>query len=155
MKIIEVLETVLEGIAEDMIRDQQAKKMRASGKSAESFRIEMTEDTGELHAAAHWYWQINGRQPGPFKDGIQTMLEWIQDKGIKPRDEKTTLKQLAFLFARKIQEQGNDIFLGKRPGIDFVNIVLKWKQIGKEKIKELIKKQIKDEIYGAYNSNKT
>ena len=153
MKYVNVIEAVLEGIAEDLIRDQQKKGMRASGKSAESFRIDIDEEEGKLYAASHWYWQINGRKPGPFKDGIETMLEWIKRKGIRPRDPKTSLRSLAFLFARKIQQQGNDIFLKKRPGIDFVNITLKWKIIGKQRISELVRENIKKQIYGAGDNN--
>jgi hypothetical protein len=152
MTYVDVIELVLEGIAEDMIRDQQRKKMRASGESAESFVIDATEEGGTLKGSAHWYYQINGRGPGPFKNGIKTMMEWIQDKGIRPRDGKTSIKSLAFLFGRKIKEQGNDIYLGKRLGIDFVNIVLKWKQIGKERIKDLVRENIKQQLYGARNS---
>lgn len=155
MTYLETIETVLEGIAEDMIKDQSSKGMRASGKSAESFEIKMSESGGDLYGAAHWYWQINGRRPGPFKDGIEKMLDWIKRKGITPRDKNTTLRQLAFLFARKITERGNDIYLKKRPGIAFKEIVHRWKGIAKQRLGLSLKEYIKQKVHGTSTKRKT
>jgi hypothetical protein len=151
MNTKELIEAVLEGIAEDMIKDQNAKHMRASGASSESFHVDATSTEGNLTGAAHWYWQIHGRKPGPFKDGIETMLMWIKRKGIQPKDKNTSLRSLAFLFARKISLEGNDIFLGKRAGIGMDAIIKKWVAIFKSKFKDSLKTEIKSILDGAIN----
>jgi hypothetical protein len=152
MTLGELIETVLEGIAEDMIRDQQAKHMRASGASASSFEIKTTETDGQLFAASHWYWQIHGRKPGPFKNGIAVMLDWIKRKGITPKDTKTTLRQLAYLFARKISLEGNDIFKKKRPGIDLPGILKKWRDIARTRAIDIVKQEITQALNGNRNN---
>ena len=138
-----LIETVLKGIAHDIAQDMSAKNLTASGKSARSLKPVILDDNeGQLKGAAHIYFQIHGRQPGPFKDGIKTMLKWIKDKGIQPNDSKTSLKSLAYLFARKISQRGNDIYLRKRKGLETKEIYSKWKKILVEMFKENLKKEI-------------
>jgi len=38
----------------------------------------------------------------------ETILQWIKDRNIKPREEGLSLKALAFLIARKIHREGTD-----------------------------------------------
>jgi hypothetical protein len=53
----------------------------------------------------------------------EAIEQWIRDKGITPNNPKTTIKQLAFLFNRKMATRGTDIFIGKRSGLSFDQIV--------------------------------
>jgi hypothetical protein len=140
----ELIETILEGIAEDMVKDQSSKGIRASGKSAESFQIDAADQQGGLKGSSYFRFQFDGkgRGPGPFKDGVKTMLEWIKQKGITPHDPKTSLESLAFLFARKISQRGNDIFAKKREGIAVNEIVEKWKKILLEQYSKNLKAEI-------------
>lgn len=146
----ELIETVLKGIADDLVADQASKGIRASGRSARSLKPEANENEGSLKGSDYFYYQINGRRPGPVKDGIKTMLEWIKAKGITPKDPKTSLRSLAFLFMRKVSQRGNDIFQGKRPGLERDEIKMKWKK----NLVDMFKENLKKEIYGAANSAK-
>ena len=123
---------LLDDVAQAYIDDQIKKGIFSSGKSASSLRTEVKENEGSLFGAKYWYQQKHGRKPGKFPPIID-ILEWIRVKGITPRDSKTTEKQLAFLFARKIAEKGTNIFQKKSPPIDV-----------DEKIKVLTDKFLKD-----------
>ena len=111
------IETLLNGVREAYISDQAAKGIKASGKSAASLRIEVTENQGTLYGQSYFYQQKHGRRPGKFPP-IDDILDWIREKRITPKDSKTTERQLAFLFARKIAQRGTDIFEGKRPALE-------------------------------------
>lgn len=126
------IDTLLDGVREAYIADQKAKGIRASGKSAETMRKEVTQNTGKLFGAKYFYQQKHGRKPGKFPP-IDDILNWIREKRITPRDAKTTERQLAFLFARKIAQSGTDIFEGKRPALNV-----------EDKIKELVKEFAKN-----------
>ncbi len=110
------IEKFMDGVRKAYVEDQTAKGIRASGASAESLRIETSEDGGKLYGSAYFYQQIFGRRPGAFPP-IEAILAWMRVKGIEPRDEKTTERQLAFLIARKIANSGTDIYQGKRPAL--------------------------------------
>jgi hypothetical protein len=79
-------------------------------------RIEAGEKEGALYGAKYFYQQKFGRKPGKFPP-IDDILDWIRAKGITPRDTKTTQKQLAYLFARKIAQSGTDVYQKKRDGL--------------------------------------
>jgi len=126
------IETLLNGVRQAYIDDQKAKGIRSSGKSAQSLKTRVDENSGTLTGARYFYQQKYGRKPGRFPP-IDDILDWIREKRITPRDPKTTEKQLAFLFARKIAQSGTDIFEGKRPALNV-----------EEKIKELLKEFAKN-----------
>lgn len=117
LAISQSISTLLNGVRQAYIDDQKAKGIRSSGKSAESLRPEVTENSGTLYGAKYFYQQKHGRRPGKFPP-IDDILNWIRAKGITPRDPKTSERSLAFLFARKIAEKGTDIYEGKRPALD-------------------------------------
>ena len=111
------ISTLLDGVRAAYIKDQKDKGIYSSGKSASSIRKDVEETSGQLFGSSYFYQQKHGRKPGKFPP-IDDMLNWIRAKGITPRDGKTTERQLAFLFARKIAREGTDIFQGKRPELD-------------------------------------
>jgi len=121
------IETLLNGVRQAYIDDQKAKGIRSSGKSAQSLKTRVDANSGTLTGARYFYQQKFGRKPGRFPP-IDDILDWIREKRITPRDPKTTERQLAFLFARKIAQSGTDIFEGKRPALNV-----------EDKIKELLK----------------
>lgn len=120
------IETLLNGVRQAYIDDQKAKGIRSSGKSASSLKIRVDANSGTLTGVRYFYKQKFGRKPGRFPP-IDDILDWIREKRITPRDPKTTERQLAFLFARKIAQSGTDIFEGKRPALNV-----------EDKIKELV-----------------
>lgn len=120
-------------------QDQADKGMVSSGKSAASIRTELTDDGGQVWGSSYIYQQIHGRKPGKFPP-IEDMLQYIFHKGITPDDPKTSYRELAFLFGRKIAEVGTDIYTGKRPGLSI-----------ESKLVDL-KKNFKDEYLGAFKA---
>jgi hypothetical protein len=131
MDIGQSIGVLLNEIREAYIKDQKDKGIRASGKSAESLRIETKNNQGALYGAKYFIQQMVGRKPGKFPP-IDDILDWMRVKNISPKDTKTTERQLAFLIARKIANSGTDIFLGRRPGLDIddqiKSIVQEWKK---------------------------
>lgn len=124
MDVPQSIGTLLNSIREAYIKEQKDKGIRSSGKSAESLRISVDSNSGQLTGAKYFIQQTVGRKPGKFPP-IDDILDWIRAKKISPRDAKTTERQLAFLFARKIAQSGTDIFQGKRPGLDMDEIIKK------------------------------
>jgi hypothetical protein len=118
----EALDTFFESIIGQLREDQSAKGITASGRSSDSLAYGTNETGGQLTGSNYFYWQIVGRKPGKFAPP-EAIEQWIKDKGITPNDPKTTIKQLAFLFNRKMATKGTDIFIGKRSGLSFDQIV--------------------------------
>lgn len=108
-------------VIKDLRSDQAAKNIRASGESAASLKSTATDSGGQLVGSSYFYQQIMGRKPGKFAPP-DAILKWIQEKGITPKDPKTSLKSLAYLINRKLATKGTDIFLNKRPGLSFDDI---------------------------------
>lgn len=127
MALQQSISELLNGVRQAYQTDQIDKGIRSSGKSSASLRMEVTETSGTLYGAKYFFQQKHGRKPGKFPP-ISDILDWIREKGITPRDSKTSTRQLAFLFARKIAEKGTDIYSGKRPALNV-----------DEKIQELLK----------------
>lgn len=120
MTYLELTKAALSSMLKDVVEDQKAKKIRASGASAESLVVTMNNEGGELRGADYIYFQVMGRKPGKFPP-IQSIIEWIEAKGIQPQD--ISVKSLAFLIARKISKLGTNIFMGTSPALAFEIIV--------------------------------
>ena len=132
MDISQSIGVLLDGVREAYIADQKAKGIRSSGKSAESLRIETKPMSGTVYGAKYFIQQTVGRKPGKFPP-LDDIISWIRAKKIKP-EGKTTERQLAFLFARKIAQKGTDIYQGKRQGI---NIDEQVKKLNEEFLKNI------------------
>lgn len=131
----ELIKKLLEDIKSDLIQDQAAKGLIASGASSSS--LEVTKD-GELLGAESFYYQIYGRAPGKFPP-IQNILDWIEAKRIQTDISK---KSLAFLIARKIAKEGTRIYRGEAPGLDFDKITDNNMKLFERELKEKIADQI-------------
>lgn len=117
MNFTRPISKLLDEVKKAYIEDQEAKGIRASGKSAKSIKKQVKLTEGTLTGAKYFFQQRHGRRPGKFPP-VSEILEWIKTKGITPKDSRTSIKSLAFLFARKIAERGTDIFQKKRPALD-------------------------------------
>lgn len=111
------LQNFLNGVKEAYIQDQKEKGMRVTGESANSLTVVETKDGGELIGVGYWVQQYYGRKPGSFPP-IVSIQKWIIKRGIKPFNPKTSIKSLAFLFARAIANAGTWIFQKKKPGVN-------------------------------------
>lgn len=106
---------------EEMKAQLASNGINASGKLDDSVTdIVITSDgfiSGSVQALSYWYYTNYGRGPttrGFGGKGVvrEKVRQWIDDKGIVPRDaangRKVTKDELAFLIARKIHRQGYD-----------------------------------------------
>ena len=109
----------LEIFREAMKEQLSSKNINASGKLDDSIEdVMVTSDgfvSGSVRALSYWYYTNYGRGPtvnGSSGKGVvkAAIRQWIDDKGIVPRDaangRKVTKDELAFLIARKIHRQG-------------------------------------------------
>lgn len=139
------LDELLAAVEELYIEDQDAKNIRTTGASADSIKRTINDIngdiSGEVTGVGYFRQQRHGRAPGKFPP-IQDIETWIRNKGIRPSDGKTSIKSLAFLFARKIAESGTDIYQKKRPPLDvsqrISELVAKFRsQVAKDRIEEM------------------
>lgn len=117
MNVQPLISELLDNIKKVYIDKQTSQGIRSSGKSADSLRVEASDKAGALYGAKYFYQQKFGRKPGKFPP-IDDILDWIRAKGITPREPKTTQRQLAYLFARKIAQSGTDVYQKKRDGLE-------------------------------------
>lgn len=117
----EALDIFFQSVIGQIRTDQGAKGITASGRSSDSLAYGTDSTGGQLTGSNYFYWQIVGRKPGKFAPP-EAIEQWIRDKGITP-EGRTTVKQLAFLINRKMATKGTDIFIGKRSGLSFDQIV--------------------------------
>ena len=109
----------LELFREAMKEQLSSKNINASGKLDDSIEdVMVTSDgfvSGSVRALSYWYYTNYGRGPtvrGSSGKGVvrEKVSQWIDDKGIVPRDaangRKVTKDELAFLIARKIHREG-------------------------------------------------
>lgn len=108
---------------EGYIADQKAKGINASGKSARSLTPEVNSTGGQILGSHYFAYQKIGRRPGGFPP-IESIMQWIKDKGGFTYEGVYGLKGLAFAIARKIAKKGTDIHLGKRPGLSIEDKIL-------------------------------
>lgn len=134
MTIEKSISELLDGVREAYLEDQLSKGIYSSGISAKSLRTEVKETEGTLYGAKYFIQQKQGRKPGKFPP-ISAIFAWIKLKGIKPRDNKTSERQLAFIFAKKIATSGTDIFQKKRPALNVDEKIKSLLEIFKEQIK--------------------
>lgn len=113
---------LLQNIQKDLIGDINAKGI-SQGDLGIVPLLKITGEVivGELHANHYWYYLVHGRAPGKMPP-IESILGWLIKKGIQAADN-ISQNSLAYLIARKIGRVGTDIFLGRRPGMAFDQIV--------------------------------
>lgn len=145
----EAVKIFFERIRQARIDDQRKKNIRASGKSADTQRIEVTDGGGFLYGSDYFYFQNVGRKPGRMPP-IEAIIQWLKDKKtFSIQDDRGPgLTGLAWAIAKKIAKKGTDIHQGKRPGLSIEDrmeelkkeLVQNIAQAEKEKIVEGIKK---------------
>lgn len=103
-EILSYLETVQGEIIEQII----AKKMNASGRTAQSLEVIPSNTGGALYAAEHIIFLEDGRGPtsptGPYKEGdklIDIITQWISDKGLDLNPYAVT---------KKIHKEGTKLY---------------------------------------------
>ena len=114
----EFLVQEFESIKKDLIEVYEKKGMRASGNFANSLEVVNSTFGVKLLGDAYAQQLETGRKNGKFPP-INSILKWIEDKGISNRlNSEITKNQLAFLIARKIAREG-----WKREGFGGVELI--------------------------------
>ena len=112
-------------VAKDIEAAQQDLEFIATGDSLDEYEVEITKKNQiEIRAADYLKFSMGnrGRQPGGKMPPIQVILDWIEVKGIVP-DDDMSVNSLAFLIARKQQQEGNLVYRKQRPGIPIELII--------------------------------
>jgi len=137
----------LEKVKEQIIADQEEKGITASGESADSLQVIEVDDGAKLVGSEHFFFQVHGRAPGRFppKDEV---LRWIDVKPITFSGIKR--ESLAFLIARKIAEQGTDIWRGIRAGLDIRTIVKEEAKTFRDQVGAEVTRVVKGQILTAF-----
>lgn len=101
-----ILSKEFELLKSDLIDLYDAKKMRASGKFADSLEVIVNENNAKLLGEDYSQQLETGRQAGKFPP-IQDIKKWILEKGVFASALQTiSISSLAFLIARKIAREG-------------------------------------------------
>jgi hypothetical protein len=114
----------LTAVKTDLIQDQDQKQMIASGKSAESLIVSGNAFGGNVSGSSYWKYQIFGRGPGKWPP-LQDIIDYLVVKRSFGLEQAAEIRSLAFLIARKIGTKGTDIFMHRRQGISFQDIINK------------------------------
>jgi hypothetical protein len=140
-----------------LIAEYERLNFRASGRYANALEpftaISTFQDKIGVLGAKHAEFMARGR--GATREGLRgrlygIILQWVKDKGIRPRDPKMTERTLAWLIARKIDLKGYSV--DNRKGVIYNVITDEWiaelfRRIGNQQLSvvrrdltELIKK---------------
>lgn len=121
----EVLAEELELLEEDLIKSYDSLGLRASGewvKQLDSFVLSsVSKLVGRVVGAKYTTQLVKGRRPGTMLPS-KAIEAWIRVKGIKAKDRKMSIKQLAFAIAMSIKKKGTKIF--QKGGTDLIESVI-------------------------------
>lgn len=135
----------LQKIADAIKQDQESKGITASGRSAQSLRIEVSDNGGKLFSEDYLKYQQTGRGPG-LPPPIQSIEQWIVSKGIRP--ENGDVRSFAFAIANKIAKEGTDIFKRSREGLKSID---EYVQGPKDDLRKALLKETRDLIVDQIN----
>jgi len=123
--IVDILRFEFEAIAVDLVRKYRELGLPASGRWARELEVDAGEtSTGafaRLTGERYTEQLVLGRKPGRFPP-VQAIEQWIIDKGIRFVETEIKLSSLAFIIARKIANEGTDIF--QQGGTDLISSVI-------------------------------
>ena len=99
-----------------LVSEYERLNFRASGRYANALEpfvsVNNFQDKVGMLGAKHSEFMTRGR--GPTREGLRgrlfgIILQWVKDKGIRPREANMTERTLAWLIARKIDMQGYSV----------------------------------------------
>lgn len=119
-----ILAEEFEELKSNILSHYLSSGQKASGRTGESLRVEVSEDEGTLFGRKAFGILETGRKAGKVPTGFQSIIrQWMADKGLKAdpipyktnRQHKYTEQErgdrsLAFLIARKIRREGTRLF---------------------------------------------
>lgn len=153
-----ILTEELEALKNKIIAQHLGAGQKASGRTAASLRVEVTEEEGTLYGRSPFGTLETGRKPGKVPQGFQAIIrKWMADKGINAepipyktdRPHKYTPQErgnlsLSYLIARKIRREGTSLFRkGGRADI-YSNVIPAATERIKGRIVELLKLDVEN-----------
>ena len=153
-----ILTEELEALKNKIIAQHFGAGQKASGRTAASLRVEVTEEEGTLYGRSPFGTLETGRKPGKVPQGFQAIIrKWMADKGINAepipyktdRPHKYTPQErgnlsLSYLIARKIRREGTSLFRkGGRADI-YSNVIPEATERIKGRIVELLKMDVEN-----------
>lgn len=133
-------------------------RYNASGETRAAIRYEATEKGLKIYAPEHVYALEYGRgatQNGGNGSLRLRILEWIEHKGITPKDPKTTKEELSYAITNKIHREGTELYKqygGQYPGSGLLSDVLNDALVDsiRKAVAEYYKKEFVATISGAF-----
>ena len=108
----QILKDEFDLLAKELIQKYDEKGMRASGKWADELEV-VSSPLSVVLLGLDYSQQLeagrranNGSSGTKWENSLADIEQWIQDKGIKPIEDKMKISTLAFLIARKIAREG-------------------------------------------------
>lgn len=100
----------LEDLRKRIISNIDSSGRRASGRTSESMRTDVSEDRGVLFGRMAFGTLETGRKPGKVPAGFyQIIKQWVIDKGIS-FDSQSERNSFAYLVSRKIAREGTQLY---------------------------------------------
>ena len=100
----------LEDLRKRIISNIDSSGRRASGRTSESMRTDVSEDRGVLFGRMAFCTLETGRKPGKVPVGFyQIIKQWVIDKGIS-FDSQSERNSFAYLVSRKIAREGTQLY---------------------------------------------
>lgn len=122
--VIEILNEELEDLVKDLQKRHRELGMKASGNWLRQLETEVFQIggryVGRILGTFYTYFLVNGRKPGK-RPPSKVIEKWIRVKGITPKGN-ITVKQLAFLIAKKIGDFGTKYY--RQGGTDLISSVV-------------------------------
>lgn len=147
----ELIQRLIADCIADLIEDQTSKGITASGASAASMdSTNVTDEGGQLTGFAYIFDQINGKPPG-HQPNVQDIIDWIEAKRIQIKGK--SIQSAAYFIARKIGQRGTDIYLKKRPGLNFDFIINHNADLFQRNAVDELEHQIIKDIYERFKQN--
>lgn len=106
----EIIKEEIDAILVDLKDAYEKSGRKASGEFAKGLEAVYEPNKGTIKG--YTYLAGRGATKKKGKAGEPTLteriLDWIKTRGIRPREEKMTLRSLAYVIAKKIHESGTD-----------------------------------------------
>lgn len=100
----------LEDLRKRIISNIDSSGRRASGRTSESMRTDVSENRGVLFGRMAFGTLETGRKPGKVPVGFyQIIKQWVIDKGIS-FNSQSERNSFAFLVSRKIAREGTQLY---------------------------------------------
>lgn len=100
----------LEDLRKRIISNIDSSGRRASGRTSESMRTDVSEDRGVLFGRMAFGTLETGRKPGKVPTGFyQIIKQWVIDKGIS-FNSQSERNSFAYLVSRKIAREGTQLY---------------------------------------------